>query len=285
MITEQDKNKVYFSNLLALSYPSIWKEICEVLAKYNYTAGKLTYTKDYWCRDFMPVQVGSDEFVQFRYDPDYLADLRKYKTNPDDTLKHFTDFDMKVAKSNLAVEGGNMVACRNCKGETWVVMTDKVFAENQEYSKDDVITILEAKLKAKIILLPWAGSYEDKCGHTDGIVNFIDGKSDKPSVMAYYPLYRKEIANKMRKRLDAVFDVHELSFTKDEENNWAYVNLLRTKDFIIVPGLGTNSDHEAMEQIALLYPDYREHIHQVNIAPIVEEYGGAFNCLSWAVKI
>ena len=63
MITEQDKNKVYFSNLLALSYPSIWKEICEVLAKYNYTAGKLTYTKDYWCRDFMPVQVGSDEFV------------------------------------------------------------------------------------------------------------------------------------------------------------------------------------------------------------------------------
>jgi len=194
-------------------------------------------------------------------------------------------FDMKVAKSNLAVEGGNMVACRNCKGETWVVMTDKVFAENQEYSKDDVITILEAKLKAKIILLPWAGSYEDKCGHTDGIVNFIDGKSDKPSVMAYYPLYRKEIANKMRKRLDAVFDVHELSFTKDEENNWAYVNLLRTKDFIIVPGLGTDSDHEAMEQIALLYPDYREHIHQVNIAPIVEEYGGAFNCLSWAVKI
>ena len=118
MITEQDKNKVYFSNLLALSYPSIWKEICEVLAMYNYQAGRLTYTKDYWCRDFMPVQVGSDEFVQFRYDPDYLADLRKYKTNPDDTLKHFTDASIKVSKSNLIVDGGNMVACSNHKGET-----------------------------------------------------------------------------------------------------------------------------------------------------------------------
>ena len=285
MITEQDKNKVYFSNLLALSYPSIWKEICEVFAKYNYTAGRLTYTKDYWCRDFMPVQVDSDEFVQFRYDPDYLADLRKYKTNPDDTLKHFTDFTIKTSKSNLVVDGGNMVACRNCKGETWVVMTDKVFAENPEYSKDDIITILEAKLSAKIVWLPWVGTDEDKYGHTDGIVNFVDGKSDKPSVMAYFSLYQKEIADEMRVRLNAVFDVHELAFTKDEENNWAYVNLLHTKDFIIVSGLSTDSDHEAMEQIALLYPDYREHIHQINIAPIVEEYGGAFNCLSWAVKI
>ena len=278
-------NKVYFSNLLALSYPSIWKEISEVLAKYNYTAVRLTYTKDYWCRDFMPIQVGNNKFVQFRYDPDYLADLRKYKTNSDDTIKHFTDFTIKTSKSNLVVDGGNMVACRNCKGETWVVMTDKVFAENPEYSKDDIITILEAKLSAKIVWLPWAGTDEDKCGHTDGIVNFVDGKSDKPSVMAYFSLYRKEIADEMRARLNAVFDVHELSFTKDEENNWAYVNLLRTKDFIIVPGLGTDSDHEAMEQIALLYPDYREHIHQINIAPIVEEFGGAFNCLSWTVKI
>ena len=165
-----------------------------------------------------------------------------------------------------------------------MVMTEKVFAENQEYSKSDIITILEAKLGARIVWLPWAGKDEDECGHTDGIVNFIDGKSEKPYVMIYCSLYRKEIADRIRSRLKSVFDVHELSFTKDEENNWAYVNLLRTKDFIIVPGLGTDSDNEAMEQIALLYSDYKDRIHQVNIAPIIEEYGGAFNCLSWTVQ-
>lgn len=284
VLSEQNKNKVYFSNLLPLSYPSIWKEITDVLLKYGYTAGRLTHTKDFWCRDFMPIQVGSKEFVQFRYEPDYLADLRKYKTNPDETIKHFSDFTIKATKSNIAIDGGNIVACTNNKGETWVVMTEKVFAENQEYSKSDIITILEAKLGARIVWLPWAGKDEDECGHTDGIVNFIDGKSEKPYVMIYCSLYRKEIADRIRSRLKSVFDVHELSFTKDEENNWAYVNLLRTKDFIIVPGLGTDSDNEAMEQIALLYSDYKDRIHQVNIAPIIEEYGGAFNCLSWTVQ-
>ena len=118
VLSENQKNKVYFSNLLALNYPSIWKEICNVLSIYGYSAGRLTYTKDYWCRDFMPIQVGSNEFVQFQYDPDYLTDLRKYKTNPNDTVKHITDFTPKISKSKLLVDGGNIVVCNNINEET-----------------------------------------------------------------------------------------------------------------------------------------------------------------------
>ena len=59
--------------------------------------------------------------------------------------------------------------------------------------------------------------------------------------------------------------------------------LMKLSDFIIVPGLGSDSDDEAMKQIIELYPSYNEHIYQINIAPIVEEFGGAFNCLSWTV--
>ncbi|MEG0890164.1 MAG: agmatine deiminase family protein [Bacteroides sp.] len=282
VLSELHKNKVYFSNLLALSYPSIWKEIGAVLTKYNYSSGKLTYTKDYWCRDFMPIQTGMSKFVQFRYEPDYLDDLRKYKTNPHDAVKHIVDFTPKVEKSKLIIDGGNIVVCNNSKGDTWVVMTDKVFKENPDHSVDEIISMLETELGAKIVWLPW--DKNDECGHADGIVNFIDGSSAKPSVMAYYSLYSKEIADEMRKRLSSVFDVHELAFTTNEQNNWAYVNLLRTKDFIIVPGLGTESDKEAMMQIEQLYPNYKGCIHQINIAPIVEEYGGAFNCLSWTVQ-
>ena len=47
VLSENQKNKVYFSNLLALNYPPIWKEICNVLSIYGYSAGRLTYTKDY----------------------------------------------------------------------------------------------------------------------------------------------------------------------------------------------------------------------------------------------
>lgn len=161
-------------------------------------------------------------------------------------------------------------------------MTEKVLIENPDFSKAEITSMLEKDLGAKIVWLPWDTS--DECGHTDGIVNFINGLSSKPSIMAYFSLYPKNIAKEMRKLLNDVFDTHELIFTHDEKNNWAYVNLLRTKDFVIVPGLGTDSDNEAMGQIERLYPDYKGRIHQIIIAPIVEEYGGAFNCLTWTVN-
>ena len=151
VLSENQKNKVYFSNLLALNYPSIWKEICNVLSIYGYSAGRLTYTKDYWCRDFMPIQVGSNEFVQFQYDPDYLTDLRKYKTNPNDTVKHITDFTPKISKSKLLVDGGNIVVCNNINEETWVVMTEKVLIENPDFSKAEITSMLEKDLGAKIV--------------------------------------------------------------------------------------------------------------------------------------
>lgn len=282
ILPENQKDKVYFSNLFASDYPFVWKEICNVLSIYGYSPGKLTSTKDFWCRDFMPIQVGNNKFVQFQYHPDYLAQLKNFETNPEATVKHFTDFTLEVTKSQLRVDGGNVVVCSNLNGEAWVVMTEKVFVENPKFSKEEITFMLEKDLDAKIVWLPW--DTDDVCGHTDGIINFIEGTSTKPSIMAYFSLYPKEIANEMRKRLNDVFDIHELAFTKDEKNNWAYVNVLRTKDFIIVPGLGTDSDSEAMKQIEGLYPAYKGRIHQINIAPIVEEYGGAFNCLTWTVN-
>jgi agmatine/peptidylarginine deiminase len=281
VLSEDIKTTVYFSDLLALGYPRLWGRICDAMSAYGYTAGKLTHTKDFWCRDFMPIQVGSNQYVQYIYDPDYLANTRSYKTKQDEAVSNLKDFIPMVTKSNLVIDGGNIVACRNNRGESWAIMTDKVFVENPDLSREEITSELETGLGAKVVWLPW--DKEDTCGHTDGIVNFIDGSSEKPSIMAYFALYPKKIATEMRKRLKEVFDVHELKFSKDEENNWAYVNLLRTKDFILVPGLGTDSDSEALRQIELLYPNYEGRIHQVNIAPIVEKYGGAFNCLTWTV--
>lgn len=282
VLTEDIKTTVYFSDLLALAYPRLWGRICDAMAAYGYTAGKLTHTKDFWCRDFMPIQVGTNQYIQYIYDPDYLAYTRSYKTKQDDVVCNLKDFTPMVTKSNLVIDGGNIVACRNNKGESWVIMTDKVFVENPDLLREEITTEQETGLGAKVVWLPW--DIEDTCGHTDGIVNFIDGSSEKPSIMAYFALYPKKIATEMRTRLKEVFDVHELKFSKDEENNWAYVNLLRTKDFILVPGLGTESDSEAMKQIEQLYPNYEGRVHQVNIAPIVEKYGGAFNCLTWTIK-
>ena len=41
---------------------------------------------------------------------------------------------------------------------------------------------------------------------------------------------------------------------------------------------------EALEQIKELHPSYEDRIYQVNIASIIERWGGALNCLSWTLS-
>lgn len=88
----------------------------------------------------------------------------------------------------------------------------------------------------------------------------------------------------MRRRLSKFFVVVDLKLSEYHHNSWAYINMLQTRDVIIVPGLGLPTDREALEQIKELHPSYEGQIYQVNIASIVEKWGGALNCLSWTMS-
>ena len=160
-----------------------------------------------------------------------------------------------------------------------IIMTEKVFQENSQIDQGEVLAILKANFYgADIIFLPW--DRYDICGHTDGIVHNIgDGK-----ILVNLKVYPQKIEREMRRRLNDVFVVVDLKLSKYYENSWAYINMLQTRDIIIVPGLGLSTDGEALEQIKELYPSYEGRIYQVNIAPIVKKWGGALNCLSWTVS-
>ena len=56
IITENEKEKVIFSNLFAIDYPKLYEELGEILCKYHSGYGALCHTQDYWVRDYMPVQ-------------------------------------------------------------------------------------------------------------------------------------------------------------------------------------------------------------------------------------
>lgn len=56
MITEQYKDKVYFSKWFKSDYPDIYHNVCNILDENNVAHDTLSLTKDYWCRDYMPVQ-------------------------------------------------------------------------------------------------------------------------------------------------------------------------------------------------------------------------------------
>ena len=290
IITENEKSKVILSSLLERHYPQLKLELWDIIGSYHKGMGVVCHTKDFWARDYMPIQVDENVFIKFVYNPDYLQNQKKYITDVDKVIENcpFAQ-EYEIVNIPLVVDGGNMVFCKGEKKGTethYVVMTEKVFSENSKLSKEQIEWILKCAFQdpnLTIVWLPW--DKEDIFGHTDGIVRYIGiNKSGKPKVLVNLELYDDDIASKMYTDLTKHFEVVELKLSKYDELSWAYINSLQTCDFIIVPGLGDDvTDAEALAQYKLLYPQYGENIYQVQMREFIADNGGALNCLTWTI--
>lgn len=283
MIADNQTNKIYFSEWLKRE--SAFNPICGYIEKelksreipFEFLKG----TNDIWARDYMPIQVSENNFVEFRYDPDYLQGVKKgkrdLKTYPDIVCQ---EHNIKTIKSGLIVDGGNVV-----KSKKIAIMTDKVFTENRyNFTKDEVqkelIEILELE---KLVIVPWFDKDdEDFCGHTDGYVRFID---DKTVLVNHIYYNESSLINPLKK---AGLKVEKLNFNvkREDENNWAYLNFLQTKNIILIPKLDADEDEQALSQLSEYYSDYASNnriIFIPNMRPIIKE-GGALNCISWTIK-
>ena len=290
IITEKEKSKIVLSSLLERHYPELKLELWDIIGTYHKGMGTVSHTKDYWVRDFMPIQMDEYVFVKFVYNPDYLQDKKKYITNVDKVIKNcpFAQ-NYEIVDIPFVVDGGNMVFCKGKKKgkETeYVVMTEKVFNENPSFSKEQIECLLKCAFQSPdltIVWLPW--DKEDIFGHTDGIVRYVGiSKSGKPQVLVNLQLYDDKIAQEMYSSLAKHFEVIELELSKYDDLSWAYINSLQTCDFIIIPGLGDEvTDAETLAQYKQLYPEYEDNIYQVQMRDFIAENGGALNCLTWTI--
>ena len=57
MITDELTDTVYTSTLLKQRFPELHRSISAILKKERVHLIEIDYTKDIWCRDYMPVQV------------------------------------------------------------------------------------------------------------------------------------------------------------------------------------------------------------------------------------
>jgi hypothetical protein len=69
MTEDNTTTTLYLSSLLPIQYPMFWNGFKQALEQNNIKYLFLEGTKDIRVRDYMPVQVTSDKFVQFH--PDY----------------------------------------------------------------------------------------------------------------------------------------------------------------------------------------------------------------------
>ena len=281
MISDFETNSIYFSELLKTEerLTGLFNELSGVLKSQGINPKFLPKTKDIWARDYMPIQLTNEKFVEYRYDPDYLQGIqyRHLKTSPDIVCDAI---GLKTNKTDIILDGGNVVKSNNT-----VILTDKVIEENKKiYSRSRLTNIIKELFEVqKVVFIP----RDKKCpfGHADGMLRFIN--EDRVLISGFY----ETVGNSFTTKLLAALKSAKIKWEwlrcakKEKEENIAYINFLQTRDLILLPKLNRrNEDKAALNAIKTFFPDYdkRNRIFQIDTSALFK-LGGALNCISWTI--
>lgn len=276
MIPDWRKNKLYLSKKLKTQFPKGFSVISNALRKYNVSFDVINDTKDIWARDYMPVQVGEKEFIQFRYEPDYLDGYDEIRTIPSEIemLK-----DVSIIKSNLNIDGGNVV-CSKSK----VILTDRVFQENPSLSKEDIKKELEQLFQSQVYFVPAIKS--DMTGHIDGHLRFINNDTIIVNKLDQEYSYWQIGFLKMIK--ESGLKYIEMPWYEDKNDALrksaigSYLNYLQLDKLILFPVFKENTemDKKALEIVKKIYP--KIDVEPIEINSFGKE-GGLMNCITWTI--
>ena len=274
MICDYQTNKVYLAEGIK-GYQKVAEGLLRVLYDEGIESDYLPFSaskKHVWARDYMPVQVGPEEFVKYVYRPDYLKEDPEYIPRYGAMVKQL---GLPCRETRLVIDGGNVV-----KGEDEVIMTDKVLRENALFKEDAVVRQLEKLFECRVCLIPW-DRYE-MFGHADGMVRFIDRRTVLlNNYVDFDPDLRKRLLDALKWQGFSVEELH-YDMPRPSRYSWAYLNFLQVAGRIFVPALGIEEDGMAVEQIQTFYPD-----HKVVLVPECLELvrdGGALNCVTWNIE-
>ena len=275
MITDNLTNVVFFSDLLPKRCPRLYESLHKILLDYGIDHRLLSNTKDIWCRDYMPIQAEGKHFVFYKYNPDYLQKPYYKRTITDVNLIENIDSlrQEKRTDLDLVIDGGNVVKC----GDK-IIMTEKVFAENKDKIRNDVIRLLEDTFQCDFVFLPW--DREEIFGHSDGIVHYIgDNRVLMTNYADFDPSMARRFTNILKKHVEVIPMTYNVK--RKHQRSWAYINYLQIGKLVIVPQLGIPEDEQAIRQIKEVLPQ----CEAVGV-PALEAVrkGGALNCISWNVK-
>lgn len=109
-------------------------------------------TKDIWCRDYMPLQIGIDKFVQFKYEPDYLKNDLHLRSEP--RVVNPSNKIPALYIDTINLDGGNIV-----KWKDKVILTDRIFKENPATPKDKLVLELERVFGVPVLIIPSRGGH------------------------------------------------------------------------------------------------------------------------------
>ncbi len=280
MINGTNTNTVYISELLKSEkqYANSYTELTVLLDRHSIQHKLLSNTKDVWCRDYMPIQIEKDKFVQFRYEPSYLKEYLNLQSDPKEVCKAN---HINPVFSTINIDGGNIV-----HWEDRAILTDRIFKENPQYTdKLKLIDKIGELLEVEVIIIPQIKS--DMTGHADGLVRFKDRNTlignDREKEYKYWV----EGINKILKQYN--LDYINVPFIDHKEKGYpesaigCYINYLEVGNLIVLPifEVEGNKDEEVFRMFQTIFPD--RDIELINFNE-VGKHGGLLNCTTWTIN-
>ncbi|MBP9151121.1 MAG: agmatine deiminase family protein [Flavobacteriales bacterium] len=281
MIPDHQTNKLYLADILPKEHPEFFKRFEKVLKDCGIPFELLPGTKDVWAVDYMPVQTSKDEFIQFRYEPDYLMDSPENKATISNVDAICKAIGIKPIKSNVNLDGGNVT-----KWDDSVILCEKVFFENEELEEDDLIEELLEHFNVqeeKLFFVPWEEN--DFTGHADGMVRFVD---EKTLLINDYWQEGEEFQDQFQAAIEATgLDIIILPYEPEDDPTLVsavglYLNYLEMEQAVIVPVFNLPSDKKAMEILTEIFHDKK--VVALECTELARK-GGILNCISWNILV
>ena len=276
---------LFLSDLINVSHPNFAYTLKEQLNFQGFKFGYLPFTNDIWLRDFMPIQVGPNQFVQFSLTKDYYYQNDRHKwTNPAPICKSLRVEPVipTYYGQPIYLDGGNVI-----RGYGKAIITEKVFSDNR-IPRENLTNILIDVLKVKqVVFIPVEPG--DDTGHADGMVRFVD---ERTVVANDYSGI--EVSKRFKDRFygvlgDSGLDVLPVPYhpvNKRMDGLWVaigcYINFLEADSKIFMPTF----DNKVEDDNALAR--FEEIFGSGNVIPVpskeVAMGGGVLNCLTWDVE-
>lgn len=309
-VTDNTTNTVCYSSLLPRVSSSLDKKFREELygalkeSVKTFKHYDLYNTRDIWSRDYMPVQLTKDLFLNYTYNPDYLSDQKKYITNWSKHKVHTCktkELKLEVITIPLVLDGGNVIKAIDKFGKPTIIMCSKVLNENN-LSKEELTDLWNQFFdnQIRLILIEWEGKDENLIGHADGMVRYIT--EGKVLITNYCDWDDEE---RLSEPLKEFFDIERLHFGDIEgikgtkmwsllkSKSWGYINFLQVGKHIIVPKLDWEElNRIAVQQIQKAFgASYKVELIDCDMTQILEDpevntntnSGGGLNCLTWTL--
>lgn len=255
-------------------------------------------TNDVWCRDYLPINASilqelgesggnnwtytENALIKPMYDPNY-----GFNTPADNSI------GIKVAEKfgdgrnfylPIKWDGGNV----STNGE-YMIVTDKIFSENWNLTRKEVINLFEKNFYTKLIVIP--SEPLDTIGHADSIAVFLD---EKTILLPIYPdefrvdnRYINTVYNTLLRELPSdynfIFLPCSLSDIISEENIFSaagcFLNYFRIENNLYFPSFsGLTEEKNEIKRILNRY-DEKLNIHFCECDKI-SYWGGAYHCIT-----